>query len=238
MLDTLKTILAEQKITLEDPAFSRMEAYYNDLMEKNRVMDLTNIIEPREVALRHFADSLFLTKCTEFKGKRVMDIGTGAGFPAMPLLCALPELKITMVDSTEKRIEFLNETIEKMACFPKAKAVSARAEDLGIDKHHREQYDIAVSRAVARLNILCELCLPLLKTGGVFLAMKSDNTECDEEVKEALSAIKTLGGRIIKTINYQFAADCPPRRILIIEKTAKTPLQYPRKYAKIKAKPL
>lgn len=238
MLDTLKTILQQQEVVLDADSLTRCETFYIDLMDKNLVMDLTNIIEPREVALRHFGDSLFLTKCADFAKKKVIDIGTGAGFPAMPLLCAMPDLQVTMVDSTEKRIEFLQEEVGKMATFPKAKAISARAEDLGIDKRHREQYDIAVSRAVARLNILCELCLPLVKAGGVFLAMKSDNDECDVEVAEALGAIKTLGGNIVKTINYQLAPDCPPRRIIVIKKDTKTPLHYPRKYAKIKAKPL
>lgn len=175
MIDTLKAVLSRQDIDIDENQLKRMDIFYDLLMEKNRVMDLTNITEPREVALRHMADSLFLMKCAGFKGKRVIDIGTGAGFPAMPLLMYDTELDITMMDSMSKRIDFLNETMEKMGGFKNAKAVVMRAEDAAVKDEYREKYDIVVSRAVAPLNILSELCVPFLKPGGVFLAMKSDN---------------------------------------------------------------
>ena len=184
------------------------------------------------------ADSLFLTKCADFKGKKVADIGTGAGFPGMPLLMADENLDITMVDSTGKRIDFINETMGKIGSCNKAIAITARAEDLGVDKKHREKYDFVTSRAVAPMNILAELTLPLLKVGGKFLAMKSANEEGEKELEDALFAIKTLGGKVAKTIDYQLASDCPKRRIVIIEKVKATAEQYPRKYAKIKSKPL
>lgn len=238
MLETLKVILAENEIEINEKQLERIDAFYELLMEKNRVMDLTNITEPREVALRHMADSLFLTKCADFKGKKLIDIGTGAGFPGMPLLMADENLDITMVDSTGKRIDFINETMGKIGSCDKAQAITARAEDLGVDKKHREKYDFVTSRAVAPMNILAELTLPLLKVGGKFLAMKSANEEGEKELEDALFAIKTLGGKVAKTIDYQLAADCPKRRIVIIEKVKPTADQYPRKYAKIKSKPL
>ena len=238
MLETLKVILAENEIEINEKQLERIDAFYELLMEKNRVMDLTNITEPREVALRHMADSLFLTKCADFKGKKVADIGTGAGFPGMPLLMYDENLDITMVDSTGKRIDFINETMGKIGSCDKAQAITARAEDLGVDKKHREKYDFVTSRAVAPMNILAELTLPLLKVGGKFLAMKSANEEGEKELEDALFAIKTLGGKVAKTIDYQLASDCPKRRIVIIEKVKATADQYPRKYAKIKSKPL
>lgn len=238
MLETLKQILAENEIEINEKQLERIDAFYELLMEKNRVMDLTNITEPREVALRHMADSLFLTKCADFKGKKLIDIGTGAGFPGMPLLMADENLDITMVDSTGKRIDFINETMGKIGSCDKAQAITARAEDLGVDKKHREKYDFVTSRAVAPMNILAELTLPLLKVGGKFLAMKSANEEGEKELSDALFAIKTLGGKVAKTIDYQLASDCPKRRIVIIEKVKNTADQYPRKYAKIKSKPL
>lgn len=238
MLETLKQILAENEIEINEKQLERIDAFYELLMEKNRVMDLTNITEPREVALRHMADSLFLTKCADFKGKKLIDIGTGAGFPGMPLLMADENLDITMVDSTGKRIDFINETMGKIGSCNKAIAITARAEDLGVDKKHREKYDFVTSRAVAPMNILAELTLPLLKVGGKFLAMKSANEEGEKELSDALFAIKTLGGKVAKTIDYQLASDCPKRRIVIIEKVKATADQYPRKYAKIKSKPL
>lgn len=238
MLETLKVILAENEIEINEKQLERIDAFYELLMEKNRVMDLTNITEPREVALRHMADSLFLTKCADFKGKKVADIGTGAGFPGMPLLMADENLDITMVDSTGKRIDFINETMGKIGSCDKAQAITARAEDLGVDKKHREKYDFVTSRAVAPMNILAELTLPLLKVGGKFLAMKSANEEGEKELNDALFAIKTLGGKVAQTIDYQLASDCPKRRIVIIEKVKATADQYPRKYAKIKSKPL
>ena len=238
MLETLKVILAENEIEINEKQLERIDAFYELLMEKNRVMDLTNITEPREVALRHMADSLFLTKCADFKGKKVADIGTGAGFPGMPLLMADENLDITMVDSTGKRIDFINETMGKIGSCDKAQAITARAEDLGVDKKHREKYDFVTSRAVAPMNILAELTLPLLKVGGKFLAMKSANEEGEKELEDALFAIKTLGGKVAQTIDYQLASDCPKRRIVIIEKVKPTADQYPRKDAKIKSKPL
>ena len=238
MLDTLKAILAENDIEINENQIKRIDAFYELLMEKNRVMDLTNITEPREVALRHMADSLFLLKCADFGGKKVADIGTGAGFPGMPLLMYDEKLDITMVDSTGKRIDFINDTMGKIGHCGKAQAITARAEDLGIDKKHREKYDLVTSRAVAPMNILAELTLPLLKVGGKFLAMKSANEEGEKELNDALFAIKTLGGKVVDSIDYQLAADCPKRRIVIIEKVKNTADQYPRKYAKIKSKPL
>lgn len=238
MLGTLRTVLGQQNIDINEEQSARIDRFYDLLMEKNRVMDLTNITEPREVALRHMADSLFLLKCADFEGKKVIDIGTGAGFPGMPLLMYDPDMDITMLDSTAKRIDFINETMDKMGGFENARAVAMRAEDGAAKAEYREQYDIVVSRAVAPLDILAELCIPFLKPGGVFLAMKSDNEAGEREIADALFAIKEVGGALDGQTDYQLAADCPKRKVVIIKKVRNTPEKYPRAYAKIKAKPL
>ena len=153
MKETLISILNEQEININNEKLNKIDMFYDLLMEKNLVMDLTNITEPREVAIRHMADSLFLLKCAEFTGKKVLDIGTGAGFPGVPLLLAADDLEITMLDSTQKRIDFINESIEKIGNFPKATAIAGRAEEVALLKNHREKYDIVVSRAVAPMKI-------------------------------------------------------------------------------------
>lgn len=238
MINYLKPVLKELGIDADDTFYERISHFERMLMEKNRVMDLTNIIEPRDVALRHMADSLYLLKCHNFSGARVVDIGTGAGFPAMPLLCYYPDLDLTMVDSTGKRMAFIDDCLKEIGAFPNSRTITARAEELGTDKDMRESFDIVTSRAVAPLNILCELCLPLLRENGVFLPLKSANEHCDREIEEAKNAIKILGAELVETHDYILSEDTPPHRVIIIRKLRKTPLQFPRKYAKIKISPL
>ncbi len=237
MTETLKEALRRHEIDIDSKAVERIEEFYELLMEKNRVMDLTNITEPREVALRHMADSLYILKYFNIEGKKVIDIGTGAGFPAMPLLMAVPNLEITMLDSTGKRMDFIREAIKKIGDCPNATVVTARAEELAMEPQYREQYDIALSRAVANMTALSELCLPYVKKGGLFVAMKSDNDEAAAEIKAAEKTIALMGGRILDEVNYQIDTDCPKRRLVVVEKTANTPSAFPRKYAKIKAGP-
>lgn len=237
MTETLKEALTRHEIDIDSKAVERIEEFYELLMEKNRVMDLTNITEPREVALRHMADSLYILKYFNIEGKKVIDIGTGAGFPAMPLLMAVPSLEITMLDSTGKRMDFIREAIEKIGDCPNATVVTARAEELAMEPECREQYDIVLSRAVANMTALSELCLPYVKKGGLFVAMKSDNDEAAAEIKAAEKTIALMGGRILDQVNYQIDTDCPKRRLVVVEKTANTPSAFPRKYAKIKAGP-
>ena len=200
------------------------------LVEKNQVMNLTAITEPEAVAQLHFVDSLTVLKAADCKGKSIIDVGCGAGFPGVPVAIAEPTAKVTLLDSLQKRMNWLSEILPGLGID--AAVVAARAEEYVAS--HREQYDIATSRAVARLNILCELCLPYVKVGGKFLALKGAMTR--EEVDEAKNAITTLGGRVAEIREFPIADAI--HRIVVIEKIRPTPKQYPRKFAKIKQSPL
>ena len=218
-------------LCFDDAALSRMELFADLLIEKNKVMNLTAITEESRVAALHFADCLFLLSVEDFTKKRIIDIGCGGGFPSVPLLCAEPSLDITGVDSTTKRVDFVTQSVTSLGVG--GKFISARAEEYALK--NMEKFDISLSRAVAPLNILCELSMPLLKIGGKMLAMKSTD---EGELENAKNAIKTLGGRLAGTRDYSVGEEYPARRVVIIEKIAKTPPQYPRRYAKIKDKPL
>ena len=200
------------------------------LVEKNQVMNLTAITEPEAVAQLHFIDSLTVLKAADCRGKTIIDVGCGAGFPGVPVAIAEPTAKVTLLDSLQKRMNWLSEILPELGV--EATVVAARAEEYVAS--HREQYDIATSRAVARLNILCELCLPYVKVGGRFLALKGAMTR--EEVDEAKKAIATLGGRVAEILEFPVADAI--HRIVVIEKIKPTPKQYPRKFAKIKQSPL
>jgi len=200
------------------------------LVEKNQVMNLTAITEPEAVAQLHFVDSLTVLKAADCKGKSIIDVGCGAGFPGVPVAIAEPTAKVTLLDSLQKRMNWLSEILPGLGID--AAVVAARAEEYVAQ--HREQYDIATSRAVARLNILCELCLPYVKVGGKFLALKGAMTR--EEVDEAEKAIAALGGRVAEIREFPIADAI--HRIVVIEKIKSTPKQYPRKFAKIKQSPL
>ena len=211
----------------------KLEIFSAFLVEKNKVMNLTGITEPREVATLHLLDSLSLLPMAELKGKSIVDVGTGAGFPGMPLAVALPESPITLLDSLNKRIDFLREAGEQLG-LTNTEYVHARAEEFAAD--HRESYDYAVSRAVASLPMLCELCLPLVKVGGQFLAMKSSHTE--EEIASAKSAISKLGGKIEEVRDYTIPTTDVVHRVICIRKISSTPKKYPRRFAQIKKAPL
>lgn len=200
------------------------------LVEKNQVMNLTAITEPEAVAQLHFLDSLTVLQAADCKGKSIIDVGCGAGFPGVPVAIAEPTAKVTLLDSLQKRMNWLSEILPGLGID--ATVVAARAEEYVAS--HREQYDIATSRAVARLNILCELCLPYVKVGGKFLALKGAMTR--EEVDEAKNAIATLGGKVAAIKEYPIADAV--HRIVVIEKVKPTPKQYPRKFARIKQSPL
>ena len=200
------------------------------LVEKNQVMNLTAITEPEAVAQLHFADSLTVLKAADCKGKTIIDIGCGAGFPGVPVAIAEPTAKVTLLDSLQKRMNWLREVLPVLGV--QATVAAARAEEYVAQ--HREQFDIATSRAVARLNILCELCLPYVKVGGKFLALKGAMTH--EEVDEAKQAIAVLGGKVAEIREFPIAGAI--HRIVVIEKVKSTPRQYPRKFAKIKQSPL
>ena len=225
----MRTIL-ETKTSLSPAQIDTFCAFGQALIEKNRVMNLTAITEPQAVAELHFLDCIALLDAADFRNKRVIDVGCGAGFPGVPLKIAEPSIDLTLLDSLGKRMTWLCETLPAIGV--EANVVTARAEEYV--KDCREQYDIAVSRAVARLNILAELCLPYVKTGGYFLAMKG--AMADEEMDEARRGIAQLGGKIVRVYEYPVADAV--HRVVITQKIKPTPPQYPRAFAKIKKNPL
>ena len=230
MKKTLLAGLAAMPFVLSDAQTDTLCAFGEALMEQNKVMNLTAITEPAAVAQLHFLDCLALLNFADFRGKRVLDIGCGAGFPGVPLVIAEPSMHLTLLDSLGKRMHWLETVLPQLGV--QAECVTARAEEyVGA---HREQYDIAVSRAVARLNILCELCLPYVRVGGQFIAMKGAMAE--EETTEAARAIELLGGKLLRIEAYPVADAA--HYAVVIEKCRPTPSLYPRVYAKIKKTPL
>lgn len=210
-----------------------LERFANLMLEKNEVMNLTRITEPAAVAQLHLLDSAMLLKFADFRGKRVVDVGTGAGFPGMPLRILEPDFDLTLLDSLGKRVEWLKETCDALG-LARVSCVHARAEEFAASE--RERFDLVTSRAVANLQMLSELCLPLVKVGGQFLAMKS--VESDDEIRSAENAIRKLGGRIVRTEDYIIPTSDVKHRLVMIEKIAPTPKGYPRAFAKIKKAPL
>ncbi len=203
------------------------------LLEKNKVMNLTAITDPVDVAQLHLLDCAAVLTMAELKGKTVVDVGTGAGFPGMPLQILEPSAKCTLLDSLGKRITFLQEVCDDLG-LQHTRCVHARAEEYARD--HRERFDFATSRAVAALNVLCELALPMVKVGGAFLAMKS--VDSDEELRCAKSAIAQLGGAVESVQDYTIPGTEVTHRLVIIRKVKPTPASFPRAFARIKKNPL
>ena len=218
---------------LDESRAEKLERFAAALVEKNEVMNLTAITEPTAVAQLHLLDSAALTKYADFTAKRVVDVGTGAGFPGMPLRILKDDFDLVLLDSLGKRVTWLDEVCRELG-LSRVDCVHARAEEYAAKE--RESFDFATSRAVAQLNILAELALPLVKVGGRFLAMKS--VESEEEIAAAKSAIKTLGGKIVAVEDYTIPTCDVVHRVVIIEKVAPTPAKYPRAFAKIKKQPL
>ena len=231
MRDTLTRGLAQ--LGLSADAVPQLEAYAALLLEKNRVMNLTAITEPQDVATLHFLDSAALLTLADLKGKSVVDVGTGAGLPGMPLKILEPSIRMTLLDSLGKRITFLQEVCDDLG-LTDVQCIHARAEEFAAD--HRQSFDFAVSRAVANLSVLCELCLPLVKVGGAFLSMKS--VESGGELEQAKKAIGILGGRVERTADYSIPGTDVTHRVIFIKKITETPKKYPRPFAKIKKNPL
>ena len=231
MEDILKQGLGS--LGLDTTAVPQLTEFARRLLEKNKVMNLTAITEPKDVATLHLLDSAWLLTAADCRGKTLVDVGTGAGFPGMPMGILEPTAQLTLLDSLGKRIDFLQETVDAMG-LQRVRCVHARAEEFA--RQHREQYDIAASRAVAQLNVLCELALPLVKVGGQFLAMKSVDT--DDEIQRARSAIAQLGGKIGKIWDYTIPGTDVRHRVVIIRKERPTPAAYPRPFARIKKAPL
>lgn len=221
-------------IMLTQQQVEQFNQYYNLLIEWNDKINLTRIVEPEEVAIKHFADSLALLNYYNIpQGAKVIDVGTGAGFPGIPLKIARPDINLTLLDSLNKRLIFLGEVTKEIGV--EAEIVHSRAEEGSKDFDHREMYDVVVSRAVARLNTLSEYCIPYVRLGGVFVAMKGP--ELSQELTEAQNAVNTLGGKVLKVEEFQLP-DNSSRTIVVIDKDRPTPDKYPRHGSKIKNKPL
>ena len=218
---------------LDAAATDKLARYAELLLEKNKVMNLTAITAPRDVATLHLLDCAALAAQLDLSGKRVIDVGTGAGFPGMVLAILTPDARFTLLDSLGKRVDFLKEVRADLG-LKNVTCVHARAEEFAAQ--HREQFDLAASRAVAQLNVLCELTLPLVKVGGVFLAMKS--VESDPELQEARSAIAQLGGAVEDVTDYTIPGTEVTHRVVRIRKERPTPAGFPRAFARIMKAPL
>ena len=233
MTELLKNGFSAMKLSVSDAQIAQLEDFTARMLETNKVMNLTRITDPKEIAEKHLLDCASLLQAADFSKKSVVDVGCGAGFPGMPLHILCPSCELTLLDSLGKRIRFLQGCIDAMN-LSDIEAAHARAEEFAAK--HREQYDFAVSRAVAQLNVLAELSLPLVKQGGAFIAMKSKDT--DEELEQAKKAIRLLGGEIEKIIDYTIPHTEITHRLVVIRKKNHTPKQYPRPFRKISASPL
>ena len=230
MEKTLKEGLETLGLSLPTERQEKLCAFARAMLRQNEVMNLTAITEETQVAKLHLLDSLTVLCCADLKGKSLIDVGCGAGFPGVPLAIACPEAKITLLDSLGKRVKWLEETLPQLGIS--AECVTARAEEAVAAR--RERYDFATSRAVARLNILLELTAPYVKVGGAVLAMKG--TAAKEELSECAGAIKKLGLKLEEV--REFPVDGTSHAVIVLRKIAPTPKQYPRRYAKIKQSPL
>lgn len=210
---------------IDDERAEKIVKYCDLVAEKNKVMNLTRVDSFEEMIPRHIIDSLSLLECVEIRsGEKVIDLGTGAGLPGMPVRIMLPSIDMTLVDSVGKKVDFVNEAITAIG-LDNCRAIHNRAEMLGREKQHREKYGICVSRAVSDLAALLEYCLPLVRVGGRFIAYKAD--DCAEELERASKAMRILGGEIEKIHEYEVG--CVARKLIVIKKISKTPQQYPRK---------
>ena len=231
MRELLQAALAREG--LDAAKAETLEAFARLVLERNKVMNLTAITDEGDFARLHLLDSAALLKVADFAGKRVVDVGTGAGFPGMPLRILCDSVRMTLLDGTGKRIDFLKEACDTLG-LSSVECVHGRAEEFAAER--RESYDLATSRAVAALPVLCELCLPLVRLGGQFLAMKSARS--DEELEGAMDAIEKLGGRLSDVVDYTIPGSEVTHRVIVIDKANKTPKQYPRAFGPIKKRPL
>jgi len=221
-----------------DPwAEQNLDCYCQMLLEKNQVMNLTAIRDPEGVARLHMLDcaALLTLPGVDWEGKTLIDVGTGAGFPGMVLKMLVPSLDVTLLDSLNKRLDWLWETYEFLS-LQGIRTVHARAEEQALVPGFRDSFDFATARAVADLRVLCELCLPYVKVGGTFLAMKAE--DCGEEIEGAAHAIQVLGGRLDRVEAYAIPGTQIVRRVVVVKKAAPTPKGYPRRWAKVQKSPL
>lgn len=209
------------------------DLYLKELLEWNRKFNLTSIIDPEEIRIKHFEDSLSLLQAIPLKEQSVIDVGTGAGFPGIPLKIVCPEIKLTLLEATKKKVDFLKHIVAVLN-LQDVEVVWGRAEE--IVKNKRETFDIALSRAVAKLNVLCEYCLPFVKIGGFFIAYKEEKVE--DEVEESKKATALLGGKLKEIKKVRLPNSDIIRSLVIIEKASPTPIQFPRRAGMAKKKPL
>lgn len=234
MKETLIKATEQFNINLTDSQLEQFETYYQLLVEWNEKINLTAITDPQGVAVKHFADSLSILHYVNIpQSAKVIDIGTGAGFPGIVLKIVRPDIELTLLDSLKKRFLFLDDVLHQLNLS--AAFIQGRAEAIGQHIDYRESYDLAVSRAVAQLNTLSEYCLPFVRLSGKFVAFKGSNAE---EIENAKHAIQTLGGKFIKAHSFELSFDGGSRTLVEIEKVQPTPEKYPRNNGRIKAKPL
>jgi 16S rRNA (guanine527-N7)-methyltransferase len=227
--------LKQLNIVLNHDQKNQFLKYYDLLIEWNKVMNLTAITDFDEVIDKHFIDSLTMVRIYNISNEKIIDVGTGAGFPGIPIKIAFPNTRIVLLDSLNKRVNFLNEVIKELK-LDGIEAIHGRAEDYGKDSKYREEFDISTSRAVANLTTLAEYCIPFVKTGGCFIPYKSGDVT--EEVDSAKKAIKILGGSIEKLRNFQLPGTDIERSLIRINKDSKTPMKYPRAAGKPGKEPL
>lgn len=227
MVDFLKEYIQNIGIELNQDKINKLINYYELLIEKNKVMNLTAITEYKDVVIKHFADSLSIIKAVNMSEvTNIIDIGTGAGFPGMVLKIVFPDVKITLLDSLNKRVNFLNEVITELQ-LKDINAIHGRAEDYARNDIYREKYDLCVSRAVANLSTLSEYCIPYVKVGGKFVSYKAG--ECEEEINSAKKAVNMLGGKIEEKIDFILPETDISRTFIVIGKLRNTSIKYPRK---------
>ena len=234
-MEQLKTSLAQWNISITERQMKDFSRYFELLSSWNKVMNLTAVTERNEVILKHFADSVALLRFYSLSHKEVIDLGTGAGFPGIPLKIVCPEIRLTLADSLQKRLRFLDTVIQELS-LQEVSLVHGRAEDLGRNPDLRDRFDFCVSRAVANLSTLSEYCLPFVKPQGFFVAYKSEKTE--EEIQAAHNAIQMLHGKHDHTEEYCLPGTDIVRTLVFIEKTDFTPKQFPRKAGKPSKDPL
>ena len=236
MRDIMTNAFTSEGFSLTEQQLQQFVIYYDTLITWNQKMNLTAIEEPVEVAYKHFVDSACLLRVVpDLKQKSMIDVGTGAGFPGVPLKIMEPALDLTLFDSLNKRIIFLQELCQKLQ-LKDVKAVHGRAEEFGIKPEYRQQYDMATARAVARMPVLLEICLPFVKKGGIFIALKGP--ELENEIKESSNALKELGGKLVDVQQFTLADGAYTRNLAVIEKIKDTPKKYPRKAGTPQKKPL
>ncbi len=235
-IDKLKESFNQLNITLTDKQYQQFLDYYELLIEWNKVMNLTGITEFEEVVIKHFVDSLSLVYAVDcYKNYRLLDMGTGAGFPGIPLKIAFPHMEIVLLDSLNKRIKFLNEVIETLE-LENITAIHGRAEDFAKKEQYREQFDLCVSRAVANMATLSEYCIPYVKKQGYFIPYKSGMIE--EELKISRKAIGLLGGKVLEVKTFELPESDISRSLVIVKKEKETPKKYPRSGGKPSKEPI